>query len=248
MPEKTAEILFNRYMLQGFRLGEVTTYAPTSREEARAGYDSKLVGLSQFRELYLQFKSPAYSPGKGRFTIRTMEHQHLRLKRYPVKTAYYVAHTFASLTEFTEAQRGIQQAVDFLKYFVAVSASTLPEDVAFLQYHKPTSHRESPKIAYKMSSDGETRTARHPIIGESWMRGNQLIELFKADRIGVLVQLPEVEANTTLFDEERLALAMPADAQRGRVWSVSPQVVDRLFPDAGGTDYGLHVRRFLPGG
>lgn len=43
--EKTTEILFNRYFLQSFRLGEVVLYAPSSREEYEKGYDARLTGF-----------------------------------------------------------------------------------------------------------------------------------------------------------------------------------------------------------
>lgn len=57
--EKALEILFNRFLLQCFPLGAVQLFAPTTVEEFRSGYDSRVVGFSSLRELYLQFKAPS---------------------------------------------------------------------------------------------------------------------------------------------------------------------------------------------
>ncbi|MFT3879956.1 MAG: hypothetical protein QM703_09895 [Gemmatales bacterium] len=182
--EKTAEILFNRYLLQSFPLGGVELFAPTSFEEYKNGYDAKFYGTSSFREIYLQFKSPTYSASKARFTISPTTHQHLRLKDYPPRTAFYVAPMITSMAELNAIQASLKSSLDFLKYFICIDANNLPNVVSFLQYEQPTSHRESPRIRYKIPDDGGIRTAQHPIGVEDWLRGNQLQDKFKKGIIG----------------------------------------------------------------
>ena len=245
LPEKTEEILFNRYFLQGFRLGEVTTYAPSSVEEAKNGYDSKFLGLSTFHEIYLQFKAPTYSK-KGLFTIRTTCHQHQILRTYPSLTAYYVAHTFISFRECTEAQQNIRESVDFLKHFIAIEIASLPEDIEFFHYRKPPSHRESPQITYKCISDGNTRKAVNEVTGDGWLRGNQLVEKFKDGQAGSLILLTQDEENdlsingdsTQYLDDRREARAPE------KVWRLSPQKVSGLFSEYQGSNFGIQVRKW----
>jgi hypothetical protein len=248
IPEKTEEILFNRFFLQGFRLGEVTMYAPSTVEEARNGYDSMFTGLSIFREIYLQFKAPTYSESRGHFTIHTTRHQHRMLKQYPPHTAYYLTHTFSSLEECTEAQRNVRIAVDFLKHFIAIEIAFLPNDVDFFHYYKPHSHRESPQIAYKRTSDGVTRKAEHEVIGDGWLRGNQLVEKFKDDHIGALVLLTADGEKESSGQRGRVAFTAAEDILDAphRFWRLSPREVDYLLSDRTDTSFGIHVRKFIP--
>ncbi len=180
--EKTAEILFNRSLLQAFKLGKVQLFAPTSHEECEKGYDAKVVGFTPIRELYLQFKSPTYT--NNRFTIKTTRHQHLRLLKYPCQSAYYVAPMFASLSELNEAQASMKTAADFLKHFVCIEVSALEHDIDFFQYIKPANHQKSPLVKYKSARDGIGRIARHEISGDGWLRGSTLLANFRKKSIG----------------------------------------------------------------
>src|SRR5688500_17920528 len=132
--EKSAEILFNRFLLQAFPLGAIELFAPSSVEEFRRGYDTKIVGLTCFREIYLQFKAPTYSKARARFTIRPTRHQHSLLQAYDIDSAYYVASTFQSLKELNEAQTSLQAEADFLQHFVCIEISHLPAVVDFFHY------------------------------------------------------------------------------------------------------------------
>mgnify|MGYP006288662913 CR=1 FL=1 len=67
--EKTAGILFSRFIMQAFLLGEVSLFAPTSAEEFKNGYGTALRGGNNSRELCLQFKSPRYSKKRDGCTI-----------------------------------------------------------------------------------------------------------------------------------------------------------------------------------
>jgi len=187
--EKAAEILFNRFLLQSFPLGSIQLFAPSSAEEFRNGYDAMLVGFSSLREVYLQFKAPMYSENRGRFTISSTPHQHLLLKAYPPRSAYYVAPMFRSLAELNAEQASVRTAADFLKNFVCVEVAPLPERLDFFHYVHPSNHRESPLVKFKTPADGSTRTAVHPVSGDGWVRGSALLTKFKAAEVGVHLDL-----------------------------------------------------------
>ena len=188
--EKAAEILFNRFLLQSFPLGGVQLFAPSSIEEFKKGYDTKVTGWSSLRELYLQFKAPTYSESRGLFTIRLTPHQHRLLQAsYPARAAYYVAAMFRSLTELNSAQATVKTAANFLKRFVCIDVASLPSEVDFLHYIQPASHRESPFVKFKTPNDGSTRTASHSVSADGWLRGSTLAKKFKAKEVGVRYDL-----------------------------------------------------------
>src|SRR5262245_37728970 len=91
--EKLIETLFKSNALSFLKAAKVTIYAPSTREEYACGYDSKLMGARGFDELYIQFKTPYLLENEGR-SVATTTHQHARLLNYPLRTAYYVTHTF----------------------------------------------------------------------------------------------------------------------------------------------------------
>lgn len=242
--EKTSEILFNHYFLRAFRLGEISVYAPSSVEEFKNGYDSKLIGLSSFRELYLQYKAPIYSENKRHFTIKVTKHQHRMLKQYPDHTAYYVAHTFTSLKDILDAQKKLRISINFLKYFVAIEISSLPEEITFFQYSQPSSHRESLRIRYKKTSDGNCRIASNKIVGSACLRGNQLAEKFKNHCIGTLVQLPKdfdyQDVRHSVFD-----LTENHKVHDNFMWQMTPLKAQVMADGCSKTDFGIHLRKEL---
>ena len=184
--EKAAEILFNRFFLQTFALGSVQLFAPSSIEEFRNGYDTKVTGCSSLREIYLQFKAPKYSERRRLFTVQLTAHQHRRLQDfYPAHAAYYVAAMFTSLAEVNSAQASVKTATDFLKHFVCIQVASLPSDVDFLHYIRPSSHRGSPCVKFKVPNDEHSHTASHPIHADAWLRGNTLAARFNAGTVGV---------------------------------------------------------------
>src|SRR5262245_32573423 len=182
--EKAAEILFNRFLLQSFPLGGVQLFAPSSFEEARTGYDARVVGFSSFREIYLQFKAPLYSESRNRFTISPTPHQHRLLQEYSPNTAFYVAPMFRSLAELNSAQAALRTAADLLRNFVCIELTALPPAVDFFHFIQPSSHRESPLVKFKRPEDGPTRTAIHSVGSDGWLRGSTLLAKFKAAEVG----------------------------------------------------------------
>jgi hypothetical protein len=182
--EKAAEILFNRYMLQSLPLRSVQLFAPSSIEEFKTGYDAKVVGMSSFREIYLQFKSPYYSEARHRFTISLTPHQHRLLQAFPLESAYYVSPMFRTLAELNAVQSAVTTSVDFLKYYLCIDAVAIPGNVDFIQYICPASHRESPQAQYKTADDGQVRTAQHQVAARAWSRGSTLLNRFRDGRAG----------------------------------------------------------------
>lgn len=224
--EKSLEILFNRFLLQSFQLGAVQLFAPTSVEEFRSGYDSKIVGFSSLRELYLQFKAPLYSEARDRFTVTPTDHQHALLKAYPPQTAYYVVPTLRSLAELNSAQRDLASASEFLKHFICIEVSTLPSDVSFFQYTKPATHRESLQIAFKTSQDGAVRIAQHPIASDGCQRGNMLLAKFKTGDVGWIPSLTN--------EGQKRASTLEHDTHRPDIFTVADGLV--------ATDFGVLLR------
>ena len=201
--EKAAEILFNRFLLQSFPLGTIELFAPSSAQEFKSGYDSKLAGHVAFREIYLQFKAPTYSNRRNLFTISVISHQHQLLKAYPPHSAYYVAPMFRSLRELNEAQRDLTVAVDFLKHFVCIEVSGLPSEVDFFHFLQPESHRESPQVKYKTPADSTTKTATHAVQRPGWLSGSGLVTKFRDNEIGSTFPLEFKQVDDVLYAEAR---------------------------------------------
>lgn len=184
--EKSIEILFNRCILQSFELGAIHLFAPTSFEEYRSGYDGKIVGKHPLREMYLQFKSSTFSENNGRYTAQITPHQHRALKcLYPQQSAYYVAPMFRSLEEFKEAQTNLSGSVsNFLMHFVCIDASSVPADGRFFNYDHTEKKQLSPKIRFKLESDGNVREGKHSVAQTDWCSGSNLLSKFKAGEVG----------------------------------------------------------------
>src|SRR5215471_17558245 len=114
------EILFNRYFLQSFGLGQITLYAPSSREEYEKGYDAKLTSSQSFNEIFLQFKRPRVKADQ--FLLSTLPHQHTNLQKRPPNSCYYVGQTFRDMQGFERAKEA-RASRDFLKYFIVIEIS-----------------------------------------------------------------------------------------------------------------------------
>lgn len=191
--EKLIELLFTRYMLQSFRLTEVSLYAPSSREEFRKGYDAKFIGKKSCKELYLQFKTPNLT--RSGFTIRITPHQHNRLTKYPHGSAYYISHTFQDISEVQDAQLKVSLSSDFLKQYIAITASSLPYNTNFVQYKREPISEYPREPKYKTDQDGNIRKARTNVMKSEWLRGDVLLQRFKDDQIGSRVRLRSFDDN-----------------------------------------------------
>lgn len=196
--EKLTELLFTRYMLQSFRLNEVSLYAPSSREEFYKGYDAKFIGKKGCRELYLQFKTPNLT--RSGFTIRLQRHQHNRLRRYPHGSAYYVSHVFRGISEVQDAQLKVSQSSDFLRQYIAINASSLPCNTNFVQYTSEPISEYPGEPKYKTEQDGNIRKAPTDLIGSEWLRGDLLLQKFKDRKIGRQIRFSDFVADENMFD------------------------------------------------
>jgi hypothetical protein len=194
--EKAAEILFNRFMLQWFGLGGAQLFAPTSRQEYDHGYDGKVVGFGAMRELYLQFKSPSLSERDRRFTVTLDPRQHSRLRTYPAGSAYYVAGMFSSMADFNRAQTEVRTAEDFLRHFLCVDASALPDNARRVTYGIPESHSHSPRPGYKTGENGRSPLDYVSLDRDTWDRGNTLVDRLRKGQVGRVIRFdPAAEAS-----------------------------------------------------
>jgi hypothetical protein len=213
--EKAAEILFNRFMLQWFGLGDAQLFAPTSTQEFACGYDGKVVGFDAMRELYLQFKAPSLSQRDRRFTVRLTPHQHERLRGYPPGSAFYVAGMFSSMAHFNQAQAEVKKAEDFLRHFICIDAAVLPQDVRAVTFGIPESHRHSPEPGFKTSAHGPGPTDFESL-GSQWDRGTTLVAKLKLGQVGRFVDLRGRRVATQVETNAAPVLAgpaMPTDAE-----------------------------------
>lgn len=185
--EKLVELLFTSNALRLFPLGAVAVYAPSSHEEFVRGYDASFVGKDTCRELYLQFKRPRLRNRlhKKGFTISLKTHQHEHLKNYPRNTAYYVSPAFCEISEIQQAQSNASTPNDFLKHFIAVEISTLPDSASAIRFKREREDALSipQEACYKIRS-------KHSYEDQDpqWMLGSELLTRFKAKEVGGMVE------------------------------------------------------------
>ena len=92
------------------------------------------------------------------------------------------------------------------------------------------------------------RKAEHEVIGDGWLRGNQLAEKFKDDHIGALVLLTADGEKESSGQPGRVVFTASEDILDAplRFWRLSPREVDYLLSDRTDTSFGIHVRKFIP--
>jgi len=190
--EKAAELLFSRYMLQALGLRKAQLFAPSSWEERRVGYDQSIAGLSRFREINLQFKSPEVVEKWNRFTIRLSKSQHLTLLRlYRRRTAFYVAHTFTSLKQLNAEQMSphLAAARDFLKNFICIDVRGLPECTRSVHYVLLESGSKPREPTFKVDGDSSRRADTQPVKKTHWFRGDALLDALASGTVGEEIDL-----------------------------------------------------------
>ena len=189
--EKMTEMLFNRYFLQSFGLGNIILYAPSSREEYEKGYDAKLTSSQSFNEVFLQFKRPQVK--NDQFLLRTTAHQHTNLQDRPSDSCYYVGHTFRDLEELEQAQKGLSASQDFLRYFILVEISCLDPNLTTIVYErneKSLIPRTVSAIHNLVSGSGRTREKKTRIRSEKYFTGTAFKKAFNSKEVGIPVSLP----------------------------------------------------------
>jgi hypothetical protein len=218
------EMLFNRYFLQSFGLGQITLYAPSSREEYEKGYDAKLTSSQSFNEIFLQFKRPRVKADQ--FLLSTLPHQHTNLQKRPPNSCYYVGHTFRDLQEFERAQKEARASRDFLKYFVVIEISCLDPNLTMLVYER---NEESllPRTVSAIYTEGKTR-----ISSKHYFTGTAFRDAFSRQEVGVHVSLT---TEGELFEYARATQSDPTKAnvdlhsgplERPRQsWRPSPSII-----------------------
>ena len=190
--EKAAELLFCRYLLQAIGLRKAQLFAPTSWEERLNGYDQNIVGLSKFKEVNLQFKSPDVVEKWNRFSLRIEPAQHRVLQDlYPINSAFYVAHTFPNLRSLNQEQTSpkLVEARDFLKHFICIDAHGLPEDARSIHYVKDPAGNKPSEASFKLSTDGKGKSDGQPIAKGLWFRADQLLSGINSGSVGLDCEL-----------------------------------------------------------
>ncbi|MGC4042250.1 MAG: hypothetical protein QM758_00410 [Armatimonas sp.] len=243
-PEKTIETLFLRYLLQCFPLGKASLYAPSTREEFLNGYDAQVLGPSAFWEVFLQFKRPTLT--QAGFTIQLTKHQHQRLRKYPPKTAYYIAATFLTVEELMHAQRTITNPHDFLSRFIAIDLACLEDDSCFIKYEREDNPTEGlpTNAAFKRTSDDlwvpdeiyplrltRTQQARHRLKAPCFIDAATLLDDLNSRRVGSAILLRRSKQ-----PKRRVRLAPPVEQveRAQRIWLSTPELwenIENLWDD-----------------
>lgn len=189
--EKQFELTYTWAALQDATLTKMHFYAPTSFEEFKEGYDAKFVGVGSFRELYLQFKAPAFIKDGKKCTVQITPHQHALLRnRYPDKSAYYVFSLMPSMAELRAANAQLSNAAEMLAHYICVDASELPTNVSFLQLEVPAKGGSLPRVFYKTPDDGAgAKTATNEVPKKAVVSGRTLMRNFKTADVGHSVRL-----------------------------------------------------------
>lgn len=217
-------MLFNRYFLQSFGLGQITLYAPSSREEYEKGYDAKLTNSQSFNEIYLQFKRPRLKGNQ--FLLSTSIHQHKNLQKRPPNSCYYVGHTFRDLQEFERAQRDARTWRDFLKYFVLIEISCLDPNLTTIAYQR----NEKSLLPRTVLSEGKTR-----ISSKRYFTGTVFRDAFSRQEVGAYISLTaegelSKHARTTQIGSakaEDFSLAGLSKAPR-QIWYRNPAMMKAI--------------------
>lgn len=224
--EKLIETLFNYNALRFLEREGVTLYTPSTREEFASGYDAKLMGVSGFDELYVQFKTPYLLENDGR-SVPTTPHQHARLLHYPPNAAYYVTHTFEGIDQIQELQRTRTSPVEFLHRYFAIEANHFEEDVTRLRYY--VYNPEHPEeIRYKRRVDPGRNPAR-PVDDNDWLNGEELLSRFARGEIGARVQLVVLDDVDGFSATEANQSTLTAK-RRSELWVMSPDQALKIGP------------------
>ena len=184
--EKVTEMLFMSYALvylrELFPNMPISIFAPTLSEEFLMGYDAHIIGKSHCFELFIQFKIPDLK--NDIFAIKKTLHQHNILRRYPKRTAFYVAPTFKSYLGLNSKQFSHLSAKDFLDNYVAVSVSSLTENMQRIGYKSDSSGL--PNSAEELVSRKRRGMGKSLLNGKDWITGSDLFANFIASKVTVL--------------------------------------------------------------
>lgn len=133
IPNKNwTEHLFITYLIQSFRLGHIQYFHPVTAEEFSALYPQQ--AFSRGQEVLLQFCQ--VKKVKNKMVMNISSEVHKKLKQRKAETAFYVGHIFEKSSELNNAQSYIKSAKDFLRNFIVVDASTLPNATVKIRYGK----------------------------------------------------------------------------------------------------------------
>lgn len=188
--EKAAELLFSRYILQAIGLRKGQLFAPSAWEERQLGFDQRLFGLSKYREINLQFKSPDVVTKWSRFKLRLDPPQHSLLQSlYPSGASFYVAHTFLDLAHVNQTQlsSSIKEARDFLAHFICVEIASLPADARSLHFERERGAAKPASVSVKRLGDGSGRKDGTSLTKSQWMRGDGLLDALIEGTVGTTV-------------------------------------------------------------
>jgi hypothetical protein len=244
--EKLIETLFTYYALRHLDGECVAVYTPSTREEFLKGYDAKLMGASSFDELYIQFKTPlCLAKERWRYSIHTTPHQHCRLQTYPFNTAFYVTHTFRTVSQIQKAQGEAAKPADFLQYYVAIEIRRLEDDVKFFRYTADQSFMPYEVVYNRHADRAHPRTPTHVCDMDSndWMTGEELLRRFKAGSLGAWMLLEGDPAKGLLQNIDGEELVVRPQHRRPEQWVVPRAQLAKLCPPDEKEEWGTSLRK-----
>lgn len=214
IPNKNwTEHLFIAYLIQSFRLGHIQYLHPVNAEDFSALYP--LQAFSRGHEVLLQFCQ--VKKIKNKMVMNISPEVHKKLKQRKAGTAFYVGHIFEKTSEVNNAQFSLKSAKDFLRNFILVDASTLPNETVKIRYGKSKITRMAVAPVAKYQVPLKTRMGEktkkienqhyysgvharnlfsQKIIGEDF---RDIYESTEADQLN-----PFIADKPTLFDEMKI--------------------------------------------
>jgi hypothetical protein len=233
--EKLTETLFTVYALRYLEsCGSGRVYTPSTREEYTCGYDTLLMGASEFDELYLQFKTPNLLEVND-YGFRTTPHQHERLQDYPCDTAYYVTHLFRDICAIQNAERAATDPLHFLHWYVAIEIKRLAGNLRRFRYTGDMALQEARDMRYNLETDPKRTQPKTPLSPDRWISGDELLWRFCRSEVG---------SRMILAGQDAADLPPAAPSQLGdRVCIMSPERANQMIRGDEGTDWGTALRK-----
>ena len=211
-----SERLFIAYFLQSFRLGSISFSAPASEKEFASSYPTP--SFASGHEVLLLFPQVEYNGKK--FIMNLAKETHKRIKQRPAGTAFYVGHTFTNASEINSVQPTIRTAKEFLRYFLVVEASSLPETTVKIRYGKSkiSSMPIAPVCKYEMQLKTKIGEKSENVDQNNHYSGMHFRNLFSKRILGkdygVIYEAsdlhklnPFVYDKPTLFDEMQIPVS-----------------------------------------
>lgn len=170
--EKSIEVVFAAYAARLAKsIGKtLITYAPSQTLEKDLAYDGKFIG-SGCRELYVQFKKSSVHRYGMAFRPSDKEQLEALQKKYPPRSAFYVAASFEDDTDLFASQHSLAEA-GFLDRYLAVDATILDKSSNSVRFNQDLLNHKRNIHDFPNHGTGHKKTTIHR---PNWLTGCELL-------------------------------------------------------------------------